>query len=257
MENIQLSFTFNTRDLSFMKTKDNLQIKPNKLIRSGSLHRLSTDDIEILKKHHLKVVIDFRSNNEFINRPDVRIEGVKYYNFPALKNQNNETKQKHQDSNLLNLINKDTGGKKLLMNTYKELVTSKEGIEAYKNFFKIIQENEDGAILWHCSQGKDRAGLAAFLLEYALGVELKQCFEDYLYTNVAMAKKIKELTPIVLKKSNNDNSLLKNLEDVFLAKMEYLNEALETINKEYQSVENFLINILKVNIELLKRKYLE
>lgn len=255
MGKIELSYTFNTRDLAFMKTKDNLQIKPNKLIRSGSLHRLSSDDIDTLKKHNLKVVIDFRSNNEFVNRPDIRIDGVVYYNFPALKRENGT--QKHQDSNLLDLVNKDTGGKKLLMKTYSELISTKEGIEAYKNFFKIVMENDDGAILWHCSQGKDRAGLAAFLVEYALGVSLEQCIEDYLMTNIAMAKKIKELTPIVLKKSNNDTSLLSNLEDVFSAKMEYINNAIETINKEYQSIDNFLINILEVDVDLLKRKYLK
>lgn len=258
MEIINLTHTFNTRDLKGMKTTDNLKIKPNRLIRSGSLHKLSNEDIETLMNYNLKIVIDFRSNYEFNNRPDIRIPGVTYLNFPALKeNKNENNNSKHHDSNLLKLVDKETGGKKLLLNTYKELVTTNEGLNAYKNFFKVVLENEDGAILWHCSQGKDRAGIAAFLLEYALGVSLNDCINDYLYTNVAMERKIKELTPIVLKKSNNDFSLLEMLEEVFSAKMEYLNETLNIINNTYNGLDNFLTKILNVDIEKIRNKYLE
>ena len=135
------------------------------------------------------------------------------------------------------------------------MFTTPEGINSYKEFFKVIL-NEPGAILWHCSQGKDRAGMAAFLLEYALGVSLKDCIEDYLLTNVAMEKKINELTPIVLKMSNNDYSLLPILKDVFEAKVEYLQAAIKIINDNYQSLDNFIVNILNVDINKLKEKYL-
>ena len=152
-------------------------------------------------------------------------------------------------------MDKENGGMKLLLNTYKELVTSEEGIKAYQNFFKTLVEH-DGAFLWHCSQGKDRAGLAAFFLEYALGVPLQDCIDDYLYTNIAMEKKIKQLTPLVLKMSNYDRSLLPILRDVFEAKIEYLNTALDTINSTYDNLDNFLINILKIDIESLRNKFL-
>ena len=144
----------------------------------------------------------------------------------------------------------------MLIKTYHDLVTSDEGIKAYQNFFKTLIE-EEGAILWHCSQGKDRAGLAAFLLEYALGVPMEECINDYLYTNQAMELKIKQLTPIVLNQSNNDRTLLPHLKDVFTAKIEYLNIAIETINNTYGSLDNFIINILKVDVNKLKDKYLE
>ena len=253
MKVINLDYTFNTRDLGGMKTTNNLKIKENRLIRSGSLHKLSDNDIKTLKKHNLKIVVDFRSEKEFVNKADVKIDGVTYLNFPALEKEKQEDNSKHHDSNLLKLVDKQTGGMNLLLKTYKNLFISNEGLNAYKNFFKVIIENDDGAILWHCSQGKDRAGMASFLLEYALGVSLNDCIEDYLYTNIAMEKKIKELTPIVLKQSNNDTSLLPLLEDVFTAKMEYLNEALNIINEKYGSIDNLLTNILNVDIELLRK----
>ena len=258
MKVINLDYTHNTRDLVDIQTKDGLYIKPNRLIRSGSLHKLSTKDIETLKENNLKIVVDFRSKEEFNNKPDIRIDNVEYINVPAFnkfvvaKNKN----MSHADANLLYLGNKDNGGKVLLMNTYKELFTTEVGINAYKTFFKIIQENNDGAILWHCSQGKDRAGMATFLLLYALGVSKEECIKDYLYTNVAMEKKIKELTPIILRISNNDESLLPQLKDVISADEDYLNVSLKAIEENHGGLDNFLVNVLNVDIENLKENYL-
>ena len=258
MKVINLTYTFNTRDLGGMKTIDGKTIKENCLIRSGVLKKLSNEDVLLLQKHKLKTVIDFRSEKEFVEKPDVKIEGVTYLNFPALKKDNLPKRKdnKHTDSNLLQLVDKEFGGMKLLLNTYHDLVTSKEGISAYQNFFKTLIEY-DGAFLWHCSQGKDRAGLAAFFLLYILGVSMDECINDYLYTNIAMQLKIKELTPIVLKQSNNDTSLLPHLKDVFEAKIEYLNEALNTINETYGSLDNFIINVLNADVEKLKNKFLQ
>lgn len=258
MKKIDLTYTFNTRDLGGMKTSDNKTIKENMLIRSGCLVKLSPKDIDTLKKHNLKVVVDFRSENEFINKSDVKIDGVKYLNFPALPKNNLPKKREndHYDSNLLQLVDKEYGGKHLLLKTYEGLFETNEGINAFKEFFKVIL-TEPGAILWHCSQGKDRAGMAAFLLEYALGVSMEDCIEDYLLTNVAMERKIKELTPIVLKMSDNDYSLLPILTDVFEAKIEYLNAAIKIITDKYTSIDNFLINVLDVDIQALKEKYLK
>ena len=258
MKVINLTYTFNTRDLGGMKTVDGKVIKDNCLIRSGVLKKLSGEDIITLKNHNLKTVIDFRSEKEFIERPDVKIDGITYLNFPALKKDNLPKRKdnKHTDSNLLQLVDKEYGGMKLLLNTYKDLVTSNEGVNAYQNLFKTLIDY-DGAFLWHCSQGKDRAGLAAFFLLYILGVSIEDCISDYLYTNIAMELKIKELTPIVLKQSNNDTSLLPHLRDVFEAKIEYINKAIDTINENYGSLENFIINILKADVDKLKEKFLK
>ena len=88
MKVINLTYTFNTRDLGNTLTIDGRRIKENTLIRSGVLKKLSDDDIKTLKEHNLKTIIDFRSEKEFVERPDVKIDGVNYLNFPALKKNN-------------------------------------------------------------------------------------------------------------------------------------------------------------------------
>lgn len=256
MRTIDLTYAHNLRELGGFKTKENYFIKNKILYRSSHLHKVSTNDIKILKKEKIKIIIDFRSKDEFINKSDILLNGVRYYNIPVLRKLSSK-KKKGTDSNLLKLVNKDTGGKDYMLKIYKDLASDKIAINGYKKFFKILESNERlEPILWHCSQGKDRAGLASFLLLYALGVDYFYLLDDYLYTNKAMKLKIEELTPMLLKDSNNDTSLLPNLIDVFSAKEEYLKSFLNEVKRLYGSIDNYLINILKVNIVKLKELYL-
>ena len=41
-----------------------------------------------------------------------------------------------------------------------------------------------GAILWHCTEGKDRCGLTSALVLEVLGVDRETILEDYLKTNL-------------------------------------------------------------------------
>jgi hypothetical protein len=63
MKVLNLTYTFNTRDLGGLKTKDNKVIKNNLLIRSGVLKKLSNEDIEF--ENILEHVLIPYSNNRF------------------------------------------------------------------------------------------------------------------------------------------------------------------------------------------------
>ena len=44
-------------------------------------------------------------------------------------------------------------------------------------------ETKEGSTLWHCSLGKDRAGMAAVIVEKILGVSDEDILADYMETN--------------------------------------------------------------------------
>lgn len=50
-------------------------------------------------------------------------------------------------------------------------------------FNQLLQTSSDSALLFHCTAGKDRTGIAAALILYALGVDEKKIMEDYTATN--------------------------------------------------------------------------
>ena len=72
-----------------------------------------------------------------------------------------------------------------------------------------------------------------------------------------MKVKIKQLKAMLYKKPFYDKEYERALEEVFAADLEYLNTAINTINEQCGSVMNYLTNVLKVDVEKLRKYYLE
>ena len=256
MKQYELSHQKNIRDLGGLVGDNGRTIKYGLLYRGGSLHKMSKEDIEIVKSFHLTDVIDFRSRDEFKTRPDIRIPGVQYHNFTTFEHELKTEHREHDDGNLLWFMDEGSTGYQHLVRTYKELVDTEEGQEAYRNLFKIIMK-KGSVTYFHCSQGKDRVGVAAYLIESALGVSIEQIKEDYLLSNVAMDKRIDILVNGVKNKPFYNSDYHQSLLQVFSAKLEYLQEAIDIIDKKYGGVISYLKNVLQVDIKKLREMYLE
>ena len=255
MKQIELSFQKNIRDLGGLKGDKGKVIKYGSLFRGGALIRINLDDEKIVKSFNLTDVVDFRSEDEFLLRPDFYIEGVNYLNLPSLKKTMKEENQKYEDGNLLWFIQSGDDGFSHIYKTYAELIDSKEGQEAFRKFFALLQE-DNKRVYFHCSQGKDRAGLAAYLIESALGVSEEDKMKDYLLSNKAMKIRLKHLVKSVENKPFYNDKYYQSLVDVFSAKEEYLNNAIRTMNEKYGGVMNFLTKVLNVDIDRIRSLYL-
>ena len=110
---------------------------------------------------------------------------------------------------------------------------------------------------FHCSQGKDRVGVAAYLIESALGVSEEDKIKDYLLSNVAMDKRKDRLIETVKNRPFYNEQYKQDLLEVFSARIEYLEEAINTINSKYGGIISYLENVLKVDIKNLREMYLE
>ena len=68
---------------------------------------------------------------------------------------------------------------------YTDFLLKDRGRMAFRGFFKALLDlQEDRAILWHCTDGKDRTGCAAMLVLFALGADRETVVHDYMLTNV-------------------------------------------------------------------------
>ena len=247
----------NIRDLGGLVGYNNKTIKYGRLFRGGGLDKVSEEDIEVLNSLHITDVVDFRSKDEFNHRPDFRLENVTYHNFTTFEHEHKKEHIVHDDGNLLWFMDKEDTGFSHLLKTYKELVDTEEGQEAYRNLFKIMMQDDSRVVYFHCSQGKDRVGVAAYLIESALGVDFETIKEDYLLSNVAMDKRKHHLIEAVKDKPFYNEQYHNDLLEVFSAKLEYLYGAIEIINNKYGGVLPYLKNILNVDIEKFREMYLE
>lgn len=262
LKRIKLGKPKNTRDLGGIPTKDGKHIKYNKLIRSGHLNELTDKDKKILVgKHNLKTVIDLRIEAEINEKPDQGIENVNYLYFPLLdKEYLGITRDEYSIMSWFNLF-KDTNRRPedIFFDMYDMLVFGERSTEYVKKIFDVLLEHGDGAVLWHCSAGKDRVGIVTMMILYALGVDRELITEDFLATNrfcFAEIAKTRIFSPFVI----HERHLRKCLAVLMGVKREYADKIFDKIESEYENSEDFFLrhyNITPEEISLLRKKYLE
>ena len=179
----------NFRDLGGLPTADGRHIKPHRLLRSGHLAYISqASQQKLVEEYGLKTVIDLRTEMEMVQRPNVVLPGVEYIHCPIFEQKaegvtrETSTPSDPVSSALRMAHHMDGRAHEQLLGLYSAFL-SEEGAEHYRQFFDTLLRQEDGAVLWHCTMGKDRCGTGAFLLETALGVPRELAMADYLYTN--------------------------------------------------------------------------
>ena len=256
MKKIILSRQKNIRDIGGLEGFEGKHIKYGHFYRGGALHKVDEDDIEILKSLHLTDVVDFRGEEEFENAPDIKLEGVRYHNLAAIEERIAKEDRNDEDGNLIWFVRAGVSGFDHMKNQYRNLINDKKSQDAYREFFRVLMQ-EDARVYFHCSQGKDRAGLAAFFIEVGLGVHFPDIEHDYLLSNVAMQEKMERLIFGVKSKSFYNKDYHQSLLDVFAAKLEYLYAAIEELDTKYGGPIKYMEDVLNVDIDKFRKMYLE
>lgn len=55
-----------------------------------------------------------------------------------------------------------------------------------------VMTTENGSVLWHCTEGKDRCGLLSAIILFLLDVSEEDVMEDYLKTNKAAIRRVEK-----------------------------------------------------------------
>lgn len=262
---IPLEGVHNTRDLGGYITIDGKTIQPHRLIRSGTLYNLTEKDKEILtKEYFLKTIVDFRTEAEKKEKPDPMIEEVRYIENPIFEEKAmGITREKEADKDLIDTImNQIKEGNSTITeyieSLYKELATSDFCKKQYASFFDILINHGEGAVLWHCTAGKDRVGTGTALLLTVLGIPREQILKDYMKVNEFAAQEI-EHTIQKFSEKTKEKELVESIRPLFGVQESYITSVFTFIEKEYDTVERFLqeeMNLHKDGIGELKNKYL-
>lgn len=175
----------NLRDLGGIRTSDGRRIRHGMLYRSSYLYNLSESDAEYLHDLiGLSTVVDLRSPSELAEKKDTIPDDVKYIHLPPLNDeQNPSVNRKNRLGILKAIMAKEGGAKKHLSDIYRLMITQRESLDAFKKMLDIMSDDESHAVLWHCTQGKDRTGIATMVALMALGVDRNEIMRDYMKTN--------------------------------------------------------------------------
>ena len=197
-------------------------IRKGVLFRGEQLVELSREDKDrLFKKDGIKTVIDLRAPEELEENPDADIPGVKNINLPLLT-----------IGEMSELIQ---GRFPNVPGCYRRAV-SPEKKAFWTKLFEILLENEEGAILFHCSQGKDRTGIVAAAILSALGASHDVILQDYLATNehASMPDEYRQYAQTL------PEDLRKIFMGLFFVDADFLKESFDEINKQFGSMDAFL-----------------
>ncbi len=239
----------NFRDLGGIPAAGGKKVCYGKLYRSGHLGKIKPEVAEKLRdKNGLRTVVDLRAPAELSHKRDIVPNGVDYLHIPPLTDEQNPAVTRHTGPSILKKIMKVEGGARTyLSDTYRTMVSSEQSLEALREFFDVLLE-DDGAVLWHCTQGKDRTGVAAAAILLALGVDRDEIMRDYMRTNrTCFFKNFWIFIGVVLvtfsvRKAHNLNLLLSS-------RRGFMRAAFDEIDKLWGGTEGFLHNALKLSDE--------
>ena len=260
---IKLKGVINCRDLGGLPTADGRRVRKRRLLRSAELHDATEADIQQLKTmHDLAYVVDLRAEFEVEHEPDAiaHMAGVEYVNLSALSDGSigfSGIKHLGEDLHTLKEMTRDPF--KMVRDLYPKSLLGEYGMKAYSTLLHDLLERDEGATLWHCTQGKDRTGVAAILVEHALGVPKEYMRRDYLATNLFTQSWV-EKTESKMRRNVVLRSLGMDIEAYAFANLTYFDRAFEAVEDEYGSIENYFDRALDFGSEkreALKAKYLE
>ena len=162
---LHLEGASNARDVGGYRTSDGRTVRMGQVFRTNALDKLTPSDLAVLHQRGVASVDDFRTVVERAMSPDRIPEGARSnwfdvigtnpVNFPALAD---------------------------MPSMYTVMVSDPGASRAFHDALANIADT-DGAVLYHCSAGKDRTGWMTAVLLTLLGVSREDVNADYLLSN--------------------------------------------------------------------------
>ena len=259
----------NARELGGYRIGDKT-VRKGRLLRTGKLTQATPEAITLLsEKYRVQAIVDFRMSSEEHNNPDPEIPGVIYRHLPVFEI---EEMMEGASPESIAFYGEHVNDRMAMFeycyehkvideNLYVKFILNDRGRETVREFFRLLLEVEEGrSFLWHCSDGKDRAGCGAMLILSVLGADRELILKDYLLTNEFNAGKLDALRAKVAPMNmpgDKLNLLLFMSGCVFPA---YMESIIDAMTERYGSVIGYLekeIGIDEEKREKLKKAFLE
>lgn len=190
----------NCRDLGGYGCENDGMIKYNKVYRADSLSELTEKEWDLVEEIGIGTIIDLRSLREQEYASYTAPEAIKVLLMPM---QSEGVRMHSFEDDMKQLAN--SFGESLFVG-YKHMI--KKNTKRIANILNVIAENIDkGAVLYHCSAGKDRTGVISAIIYKLCDVCNEDIIADYQVTETYNSKNIAFKTiPEAYKKLMNSDA---------------------------------------------------
>ena len=259
-QQIGMSSVHNARQLGGYVIGDK-QIKKDLLLRTARLSALSAEDSTLLTdKYKVQCIYDFRSAGEIQTAPDVIPGNSRHLPLSISFSDNSDQAgyKVESDAQMIQMLLENAEHPKIqaMCEVMYDMIFFEESSQVvYRQFFAdlLTVDPNDGAVLWHCTQGKDRAGCASAMLLAALGAD-----RDLIVADFTLSKHYYD--PHTAKIPTATEAQQKAISTLISANPTIFEATLDKVEARYGSLTNYLTECIGVTpemMEALREKFLE
>ena len=173
IKHLILPHAFNVRDMGGILTESGRAVQWNRLFRADALSALDTAEWQTLYKKGVRTVVDLRSLSETDTFPDRVPDGIALHHCPM------------QEENL-DIHNLDEGAaaafRRSMSECYADMIRKTPHLLCAA-LHTVKDALPNGAVVFHCTAGKDRTGVLAAVILTILGAYDSDILADYEVSN--------------------------------------------------------------------------
>lgn len=204
-----------------------LHVQPGVFYRSNAL-ATSDADAEILDTLGLSAVYDLRTDSEVADKPDRVPTGAAYVRHPLLSGNLSAASD----------LQTPDDAREFMRGINRSFVTDpvvRAELGAMLNEFA----STDGPQLFHCTEGKDRAGWTAAMLLSLVGVDRETVYADYLLTNEYSAEGVAATLAAAAEARGPEKAAV--YAPMLGVEREFLEAGFDQLEVDYGTVHNYLL----------------
>ena len=259
VKRVELKGARNTRDVGQYQTSDGRRVKSKVFFRSGRLDKLPRKELlAFLEENDVRTIIDLRTQIEVNEGRKLQYpENIDYYHIPVL---NQEffgiTHEKNMSKVMFKerkRITSELSGDDYMVSMYKSIIFNQSSQRHFRAFFDLLLDYQGGSIIYHCTGGKDRTGIATMFILTLLGVSREDILEDF-EASEWFNRKYNRSRTIAINCILLFHSRFKEILIAMLhSKRSYMERLIEAIEEKYGSVINYLREEIKIDEEKQKK----
>ena len=261
-QQIGVTSAHNARQLGGYQIGDKC-VKQDILLRTARLSGLSAEDSALLAdKYNVQRIYDFRGEKEILAAPDIIPHGASHLalSLPFAKEEGGskfdvKVGAEGDIVKMLLMYAEHPAVQAMCTSMYDMIFFEESSQEVYRQFFAdlLALDPANGAVLWHCTQGKDRAGCASAMLLAALGAERDLIVADFTLSKHYYDPQIAQIETTTKVQQMVLGTLISANPAIFEA-------TLDKVEARYGSLRSYLTECIGVTpemMEILRERYLE
>jgi protein tyrosine/serine phosphatase len=229
----------NFRDFGDYPAADGRRVVARRLFRSGSLSKPSAADLARLNALEVTLIVDLRRDYEREREPSAwpAPGDARVISGPA-------DLQRAEMPTFITFLNRPditpADSRAFTIAAFRDIAVDPLYLRLFGDGLRAIA-NTAGALVVHCSQGKDRTGLLCALTLHALGVPMEAILEDFELTNVAidLKNRLPETRDAFARRYGVQASL-EVLEPMLGVHADYLRAAFDGMAERCGSIDGYL-----------------